>query len=242
VAGQTSDLDLRLATVLPVPVEIVKVPPESIVTYSRGGEPAVRIAGTTLELPEGDYKFTANANGYLQRVATVHISWDSARQIDLTQAVAPRDFAITDWDKGIWKPTSTYYEGKSGLILFPKPLSYVQFTVHAQGGKAGVHWLLHYVNEKNYIECVIDDDGFEASRISDGKSEVMAPKKTVAKADWYSISIEIRSNGATLSLQKGASSELLLELREPGFGGTRFGFKVPSGQQLFMSGFLGRPF
>ena len=48
------------------------------------------------------------------------------------------------------------------MILFPKPLSYVQFTVHAQGGKTRAHWLLHYVNEKNYIECVIDDDGFQA--------------------------------------------------------------------------------
>ena len=77
-----------------------------------------------------------------------------------------------------------------------------------------------------------------ASRMGRAKS---SRKKPVAKADWYAISIEIRSNGATLSLQKGTSSELLAELTEPGFGGTKFGFNVPSGQQLFMSGFLGRP-
>jgi len=242
-AGQTSELDLRLGSALPVPVEISKRPPDSRVTYIRVGDSSVHdVTGTHLELPEGTYTFRADANGYLQRKATETISWDSLRTIDLTQNPAPPPITMADWDKGLWAPKNDYFEGKPGLILFPKSLSYVQFTVHAQGGKAGVHWLLHYVNEKNYIECVIDDDGFQASRISDGKSEVMAPKKTVAKADWYSISIEIRSNGATLSLQKGASSELLLELREPGFGGTRFGFKVPSGQQLFMLGFLGRPF
>jgi hypothetical protein len=89
---------------------------------------------------------------------------------------------------------------------------------------------------------VIDDDGFRATRISDGKREVIT-NKPVAKTDWYPISIEIRSNGATVSLQKGNSSELLAELTEPGFGGTKFGFNVPVGQQLFLSSpsFLGRP-
>jgi hypothetical protein len=240
-AGQTSDLDLRLGTALPVPVEIVKMPSDSTVTYTRGGEPPVRISGASVELPEGDYRFTANANGYLQKVATVHISWDSVRSIDLTQAVAPRDFTITDWDKGIWIPKSTYFEGKAGLILFPKPLTYVQFTLHAQGGKTRAHWLLHYVNEKNYIECVIDDDGFRATRTSDGRSEVIV-KKPVAKSDWYQVSIDIRSNGATIGLQKGTPLELVVELPEQGFGGTKVGFNVPAGQQLFLSSFLGRPF
>src|SRR6185369_8200714 len=153
-AGQTSELDLRLGSVLPVPVEISKRPPDSKVTYTRVGDSSVHdVNGTRLELPEGDYKFTANANGYLQQVATVHISWDSARTVDVTQSIAPRDFTMGDWDKGLWPPKNDYFEGKPGLILFPKLLSYVQFTVHAQGGKALAHWLLHYVNDKNYIEC-----------------------------------------------------------------------------------------
>ena len=71
-AGQTSELDLRLGSVLPVPVEISKRPPDSKVTYTRVGDSSVHdVTGTRLELPEGNYKFTANANGYLQKVANV---------------------------------------------------------------------------------------------------------------------------------------------------------------------------
>ena len=87
-AGQTVDLDLRL-TALPVPVEIRKTPPDSTVTYTRAGDPAVHtFTGTRLDLPEGDYTFTANADGYLERVANEHISWDSVHVIDLTQEPA----------------------------------------------------------------------------------------------------------------------------------------------------------
>ena len=158
-----------------------------------------------MELPEGNYTFTADANGYLQKVATEHISWDSVHPIDLTQAVAPR---ASRWRTGarVSGPERALTSKESrGFILFPKPLSYVQFTIHAQGGKTRAHWLLHYVNEKNYIQCVIDDDGFRAMRISEAKSEVIASKKGVPKSEWYPISIEIRSNGATLSLQKGTA-------------------------------------
>jgi hypothetical protein len=241
-AGPSTDLDLRLTIVLPVPVEIVKMPPDSSVTYTRSGDPAVRIvAGTSLELPEGNYTFKADAKGYLQKIANERVSWDSVHPIDLKQAVAPRDFTMADWDKGFWTQRKDYLEGKAGFILFPKPLSYVQFTVHAQGGKTRAHWLLHYVNEKNYIKCEIVDDSFQLTRTSDGKSEVIASKKGLPKLDWYTISIDIRPNGAVFSMQKGASLEPLGEVAEPGFGQTRFGFYVPPDEGLYLSSFLGRP-
>ena len=76
--------------------------------------------------------------------------------------------------------------------------------------------------------------GSEPRASRTGRREVIA-NKPVAKTYWYPISIEIRSNGATVSLQKGNGSELLAELTEAGFGGTKFGFNVPVGQQLFLS-------
>jgi hypothetical protein len=242
-AGQTSDLDLRLA-ILPVPVEITKRPADSIVTYTRAGDATVRtVTGTRLELPEGNYTFRADAKGYLQKIVTnEHVSWDSIHPIDLTQAVAPRDFTMADWDKGFWTPKNGSFEGKAGVfILFPKQLSFVQFAVRTQGVKTYAHWILHYVNEKNYIQCIIDDEGFRATRISDAKKDVIATKKGVPKSEWYQISIEIRSDGAILTLLRGGVAELLGEIAEPGFGETKFGFYAAPGQQLFLSSFLGRP-
>jgi hypothetical protein len=99
------------------------------------------------------------------------------------------------------------------------------------------------VNEKNYIKCEIGDDGFRAVRISEGKRpEDLAIKKGVPKADWYSIQILIRSDGATLSLQKGAAWEPLGEVSATGFAETRFGFYIPNGQQLYLAHFDGRGF
>src|ERR1019366_8396839 len=75
---------------LPVAVEIEKMPPDSTVTYTRAGDKTIRpFTGTHQDLPEGDYTFTADAKDYLQRVAMEHISWDSVHSIDLTQAPAP---------------------------------------------------------------------------------------------------------------------------------------------------------
>jgi hypothetical protein len=245
-AGQPNDLDLRL-TALPVPVDIKKLPPDSTVTYTRAGDKTVRpFAGTHQDLPEGDYTFTAEAKGYLQKVAMEHISWGSNHPIDLTQAaaLAPPSYKMADWGKGVWMEKTDYSERDGGgSVLFPKSLVYVQFTVRWQGGKTPAQWLLRYVNEKDYIKCEIGDDGFRAVRVSETKGpEVLASKKGMPKSPWYEIHIVIRSDGATLNLQNGPASELLGEVAEPGFAETRFGFYVQNGQQLYLAHFSGRSF
>ena len=101
---------------------------------------------------------------------------------------------------------------------------------------------MRYVNEKNYIQCVIDDDGFRVERITDGKSELLGSKKGVAKSDWYTIQILTRSDGVNISLQKGNAWELLVDLKVTGFAESKFGFNVPGGQQLHLAYFDARGF
>ena len=170
-------------------MDIKKTLPSSVVTYTRVGDAAVHsFAGTHQDLQEGDYTFTAKAEGYLERVANEPISWDNVRVIDLKQDPALPKYAIADWGKGVWTSSANSFERNGGgVVLFPKPLGFVQFSVHAQGGKSYAHWLMRYVNEKNYIRCVIDDDGFRAERVTDGKNELLAEKKGVPKSDWYAI-------------------------------------------------------
>lgn len=242
-AGQSVDVDLRL-TALAVPVDIRKTLPSSVVTYTRAGDPVVRtFTGTHQDLPEGDYTFTAKAEGYLERVAAnEHISWDSIHVIDLKQEPALPLFGIADWEKPWTKKGGAFERNGGGVVLFPKPLSFVQFLVHAQGGKSYAHWLMRYVNEKNYIQCVIDDDGFRAERVTDGKIESLATKKGVPKADWYGIRIVTRPDGANVSLQRGANWDLLGDLKATGFSDTKFGFNVPNGQQLHLASFDARGF
>ncbi len=242
-AGQSLDLDLRLTALL-VPVEIRKTPPDSKVTYTRAGDTAVHtFAGTRQDLSEGDYTFTARADGYSEHVANERISWDDVHVIELKQELALPTFGIADWGKGVWTSSAGAYERNGGgFILFPKPLSFVRLMVHAQGGKSHAHWLMHYVNDKNYIQCAIDDDGFRAERITDGKSEVLLIKKGVPKANWYTIQILTRPDGVNISLQKGSAWESLGDLRVTGFAESKFGFNVPGGQQLHLAYFDARGF
>ena len=145
---------------------------------------------------------------------------------------------MADWGKGVWTQRPTSFERNGGgVVLFPKPLSFVQFTVHAQGGQSYAHWLMRYVNEKNYIQCVIDDDGFRAERVTGDKNELLAEKKSVPKSDWYAIQIVIGSDGARVSLQGGANEVLLGDLKSTGFAESKFGFNVPVGQQLYLARF-----
>jgi hypothetical protein len=199
--------------------------------------------GTHQDLPEGEYTFTARADGYGERVSHEHISWDSNLVIDLKQESALPALGMADWDKGVWTKKGGTFEGKSGgFNIFPKPLSFVQFMVHAQGGKSYAHWLMHYVNEKNYIQYVIDDAGFRAERVTEGNVETLISKKGVPKLDWYAIQIVTRSDGARVSLQRGTNWEVLGELKETGFAEGKFGFNVPGGQQLYLASFDARGF
>ena len=160
------------------------------------------------------------------------------------QSPAPLPLKIADWGRGVWAEKSGYAERTSaGFILFPKPLSYVQFTIHSQGGKNHAQWFLNYVNEKNYVRCEISDDGFQALRLFEGQSpEILARKKGVAVSQWYTIRILARSDGATISLLKGADWEVLGEVAATGLATTKFGFFVPEGQQLLVANFSGRAF
>ena len=167
-----------------------------------------------------------------------------ARPIDLTQDARAASFTMADWPKGGWTQKAGSFERNGGgFAIFPKPLGSVQFAIRWQGGKAPAQWLLHYVNEKNFIRCEIGDSGFQAVRVSEGKDTVvLASKRDVRPLQWYQINISIRSDAATLSLHNGTTWEPLGDVAAPGFAETKFGFLVQPGQQLLMSSFEGQSF
>ena len=243
-AGQTSELDLRLTDLAGAGRDQER-PPDSTVTYMRVGR-------------SGSSHLYRNAPGSARRRLHVHgrRKWLSAasrerayllgfRSPDRSHA-EPRPASLDDRGLGqghLDRKERLLGKNAAGFILFPKPLSYVQFTIHSQGGKNHAQWLLHYVNEKNHVRCEIDDDGFQAVRVSERKGpEVLARKKGVPASQWYTIRILARSEGATVSLLKGADWETLGDITATGLAATKFGFFVPEGQQLLMANFSGQIF
>jgi hypothetical protein len=250
--SQTADLDLRLAPA-PVPVEIRKNPADSTVTYTRAGDPAVHpFSGTRAELPEGEYTFTAHAsNGYLEHSHQGHISWDTPMPIDLAQSPAAKPSAspqltMADWSPGSWSEASGYVSRKvAGVVLLPKPVGNgsIQFTIRWEGGKGHAQWVLNYLNDKNYLSCELDEQGFQVTRFSEGKNpEILTKKKPVSKAPWYYIKIDLGPDRIIHRLQKSDGTfEPLDSLPTAGSREGKFGFIIAPGQQLSLANFSAVP-
>lgn len=240
-----SEIDLRL-TPAPIPVEIRRFPADSTVTYTRGTDPTVhQFSGNRQELPEGDYTFTASAKGYGERVQQTRVSWDFMGPLDLTEApikqAVAQSFTMADWAGGMWTKTPDWYTRKaSGMIFFPKPLGTgtVEFTIHWQKGRA--QWILNY-SDTSYLQCELDDGGFQVFRVVEGKRTAIGKKKPVAKRISYGIRIEVRPEGITHKLQNEGTWETLDTLADTAPAGGKFGFNLPNGQELFLANFSLQP-
>lgn len=247
VAGETSEVDLRLASA-PIPIEIKRNPAESTVTYTRAGDPTAHtFVGNRQELPEGDYTFEARAKGYLERVQEIHIAWDFVGPLDLAESVvkpaAPKSLTMTDWGNNAWTETPGWYMRKGGgIIVFPKPLGTgtVEFTIHWQG-KGRAQWIVNET-EGNYLQYELTDDGFQVFRAAGGKKpSALGKKKPVSKMPSYTIRIEVKPDGVTHKLQKDGAWETLDTTPETASPTGKFGFNIPNGQELFLANFTFQP-
>ncbi|HEV3332901.1 MAG TPA: protein kinase [Bryobacteraceae bacterium] len=243
VAGETSDLDLRLAAAS-IPVEIKRSPAESVVTYTKAGDPTAHtFTGSRQELPDGDYTFTARAKGFLETVQEIHLSWDFVGPLDLAESpvktAAPQALTSTDWGKGVWAQIPGWYTRKGGgIIYFPKPLGTgtVEFTIHWQG-KGRAQWILN-ASDDNYLQAELNDDSFQLFRVTGGKKpSAMGKKKSIAKMASYTIRIEVKPDGVTHKLQKDGNWETIDSLADTVPAGGKFGFNIPNGQELFLANF-----
>jgi serine/threonine protein kinase len=244
-----AEVDLRLVPA-PVPVEIRKNPADSTVTYSRTPDTTVHaLNGTTVELAEGDYVFNAKAKGYMERNASVHISWDTAMPIDVTQNAvksvdARRLWTIADWGPGIWTAANNYFTSKvPGPVLFPKAVGTgsIEFAIHLDGGKGHAQWLLQYRNDKNYLLCELDGGGFQITRVSEGTREIVTRKKAVPKMDWYPVRIDVEPNRITHKLLKNGAWGVLDSVAGAGSNEGQFGFNIAGGRQISVANFRASP-
>jgi hypothetical protein len=248
-------LDLQLAAA-PVTVQIRKYPPDSTVTYTRPGDSRIHaFGGTSQALPEGDYTFTARANGYRDKVVPVHIPGES-NTLDLTLVredvvpAAPPALTIADWGSGVWTHENDWYQRKlAGPVIFPKPFGtgLIHFSIHWDGGarllgKGHVQWVLNYLDTQNYLLCELDDAGFQVDSVTQGqKPKVTAKKTPVVKQPSYTIQIHVGHDGITQELREGTSWKLLSTVPITAAAKGKFGFLIPAGQTLFLANFNLQP-
>jgi hypothetical protein len=248
-------LDLQLAAA-PVTVQIRKNPQDSTVTYTRPGDSRIHaFGGTSQALPEGEYTFTARANGYKDKVLPVHITPEST-PLDLTQAredmvpAAPPPLTIVDWGSGVWTHENDWYQRKvAGPVILPKAFGtgLIHFSIHWDRGarllgKGHVQWVLNYLDMQNYLLCELDDAGFQVDSVIQGqKPKVTAKKTPVVKQSAYTIRIHVRQDGITQEVLEESNWKLLSTVPITAAAKGKFGFLIPAGQTLFLANFNLQP-
>jgi serine/threonine-protein kinase len=252
-------IDLRLER-NPGAVEITRHPAESAVTYVRAGESTPHVFnGNRQTLPDGDYTFMARAAGYDDKTVTMHVAADGNYEVDLRQTATKRgpvraapSVTMDDWGKGVWTqdtPDDWYQRHGGGYVLFPKPLGAgaLQFSVSWEGGggilrKSRAQWVVNYADEKNHLLCELDEEGFQITQVTDGKRTKLTPKKIpVPRARRYTIRVEVRPDSIVHRVQKGSGWDLLETTRGSGLATGKFGFLIPSGQDLYLMNFSFQP-
>jgi hypothetical protein len=248
------DLPLSLA---PVTVKFKRNPPDSSVTYMKTGDiRGYAVTGTSQTLPEGDYTFLARAKGYKERKSTLHISADNDT-VDLTQelddtitVVSPSPAKMPDWGVGIWKYENGWFSRKiGGQLLFPKPLGSgtIQFSIRQAGAarstKGRIQWVLNYVDDKrDYVVCDLDEESFQVEVITPGqKSSAALSRVPLLKTESYTIQILAGQDGIIHQLRDAEGWKNLVSIPAAPVSNGKFGFRISSGQTLFLANFIFQP-
>jgi hypothetical protein len=211
---------------------------------------------TLTDLKPGTHTFRAQkGNQFLPNQKTIEIAAGQTSEIDLRLAAAPipveikrvpadnNAVTIAEWAKANWTQKRGWYSRKGGgTIYFPKPLGTgsVEFSVHWQS-KGSAQWILN-TSDHSYLQCELDDEGFQVFRVTDGEAPVpVGKKKLVAKMTSYTIRIEVQPDSVTHKLQKDGAWETLDRFEDKAPAAGKFGFNIPKRQELFLANFVFRP-
>jgi len=117
----------------------------------------------------------------------------------------------------------------------------IQFAIHLGANKGHAQWVLQYLNNKNYLLCDLDHEGFQVTSITEGDgAEVLTRKKAVSKRDWYQIRIELTADHIIHRLMaENGAFDLLDNLPRSVANEGRFGFNILPTQPLSLSNFSG---
>jgi hypothetical protein len=235
-------------------VRIEVSPASAQVTYSRNGETQAASAGE-LQLPEGNYVFTARAPGYVDQSVSVAVEGGGTQNANLnlvavnTRKAAPQPVVHSmndaDWDKP-WSKSGEWFTRLGGNFVLYKitPASGTyEFTLRAKGSAFSgpkVRWLARYVDERNYIVFELERQSYSVTEYRDGKKTMHLDKKKLsARSDVYSIRMTIDPDRLTVALTADGGAAELDDWKRPSpaFTDGRFGFYFPGDAQMWLANF-----
>lgn len=265
VAGKTVELgggDVVLASAVGT-LRLTRTPADASVVYRRADENQTHeLRGNQMELPPGNYLFTAKAAGYSEKTERVAVTAGETHALELALArvvvappppSAPKIAGIADFeDPNAWSKQGDLWTHKGGgFVPFKLPANGTfTFTVRLlrggslfRGGR--IRWVLQYADARNY-------DLFELDRKS-LFSKVIIAGKVYERGKYdhglsdkemsYTVQVEASPEKLVHRLRNGDNWLVLDTWQEPGrnFTEGKFAFLIQGSDEIGLSDFKFAP-
>ena len=241
-AGSAVVLTAAETVLEPMPGElhITFNPPDADVTLTGNGQPPAKIKnGTSISLPPGSYSLTARTSDGLVRSSVVQVASGASQSLDL--ALAPGGMSNWEQPEG-WTQEKDYFIHRGGNFVLYKtsPTSGTfSFSALLQKGHR-MQWVVHYLDEKNYLLFSMDENFFYRSVVVNGQQTETAqfPHKT-EKKQFRTLQVRVRGNEVVNEIREGNAWVALDTWTQQGMdlSAGRFGFYIPGKDQVALSNF-----
>ncbi len=260
MAGKTVALlggDTVLAAAIGT-VRLTRAPADASVVYRRADETqGHELKVNQVDLPVGNYIFTARATGYVDRTERVQIGAGETRPLELALAKvvvaapppAPKNFGMGDFeDPNAWSKQGDVWSHKGGgVIPYKLPTNGTfTFTVRLlrggslfRGGR--IRWAVQYVDAKNYDLFELDRKALASKVIEGGKTYDRGKFEHGLndKEMSYTVQVDVSPGQLVHRIQNGENWLVLDTWKEPGrkFNEGKFAFLVQGGDEIGLSDF-----
>ncbi len=259
-AGRTVALlggDAALAAAIGT-VRLTRTPADASVVYRRADETqGHELKVNQMDLPAGNYIFTARAAGYVDRTERVQIGAGETHPLDLALAKvvaaapppAPKNFGMGDFeDPNAWSKQGDVWSHKGGgVIPYKLPTNGTfTFTVRLlrggslfRGGR--IRWAVQYADGKNYDLFELDRKALASKVIEGGKTYDRGKFEHGLndKEMSYTVQVDVSPGQLVHRIQNGENWLVLDTWKEPGrkFNEGKFAFLVQGGDEIGLSDF-----
>jgi hypothetical protein len=240
-------------------VRVARNPASATVTYRRGDETETHeVRGNQIDLPPGNYAFSARAPGFAESTTRVPLAAGENRQVEFTLAARPalpppapvKGMAEFE-DQQSWKKEGDNWVHEGGGFVPYKlpPKGVFTFTVALRKGggafRAGqIRWCLQYLDPKDYLLYEMDRKNFWAGVVEKGKrlERVKAPHN-LGSQKTFTIQIEVAPDRLVQKVRVGNDWKVLDSFVEPGrdFTQGKFGFLIQGNDEIAVSDFKFQP-
>jgi hypothetical protein len=256
-AGQTvvlSGADVVL-TAANGTVRFTREPAAATVSYRREDETEWHaISGNQVELPAGNYVFSASAPGYNDSGGRVAVAGGENKELHFAlveRKVAPPPVKTSGMaefeDAATWrKQGDTWFRTGGGFVAYklpPKGIFTFKVGLVKGGGvfhAGAIRWCVQYLDARNYLLYELDRKNFWAGVVEKGQRlERVKTAHNLGEQKTYTVQVEVAPDRLVQRIKVGDNWKVFDTFTEPGrdFTKGKFGFLIQGSDEIAVSDF-----